>query len=170
MAAASLGILGISRSYEPHVQGLRFPPLTRCFVLVVTLALSFSAVIANAGDGEVVLGKQYLRGKYDIGWGTAHPSVIDNGGVPSGKAWNLWWSNWGAASATAHGLTWLYRPNGGYYRKPGAIELRAYRLGRCEPGGKPAYTRLAGRVAVRPGGPLGRWFLWGGSGTICRTP
>jgi hypothetical protein len=84
-----------------------------------------------------------------------------NGGVPSGKAWNLRWSNWGSASTTAHGLTWLYRPHGGYYGKPGAIELRAYRLGKCKVGGAQAYTRLAARVAIRPSGRLGRWFALG---------
>ena len=134
---------------------------------VVALALIPSAVIANAGNREVVLGKRNLNGRYGIGWGTAHPSVIYNGGVPSGKAWSLRWSNWGAESTTARGLTALYRPSGGYYDKPGAIELRAYRIGQCEAGGKLAYTRLAARVAIRPGGALSRWFAWGGWKTVC---
>ena len=144
--------------------------MRRAFAVIVILVLIPLAVVANAGTREVVLGKRNLTGNDGVGWGTAHPSVIDNGGVPSGKAWNLRWSNWGAASATAHGLTWLYRPKGGYYRRPGAMELRAYRLGRCEVGGDPAYTRLAARVATRPGGPLGQWFAWGGWRTICRWP
>jgi hypothetical protein len=133
-------------------------------------AFSGFPVVATAGGTEEVLGKKTLTGRYGIGWGTPHPSVIYNGGVPSGKAWNLRWSSWGSASSTAHGLTWLYRPLGGYYGKPGAIEFRAYRLGRCEVRGARAYTRLAARVAIRPGGPLGRWFEWGGWHTICRFP
>lgn len=125
-------------------------------------------VVASAGGSEVVLGKKGLTGSYGIGWGKPHPSLIYNGGVPSGKAWNLRWLNWGSASATGHGLTWLYRPHGGYYGKPGAIEFRAYRRGQCVAGGVQAYTRLAVRVAMRPGGPLGRWYAWGGWRTTCQ--
>ena len=99
--------------------------------MVVGLALVASPVVARAGHEEVVLGKKGLTGRYGIGWGTPHPSLIYNGGVPSGKAWNLHWFNWGSSSAIAHGLTWIYRPNGSYYGKPAAIELRAYRLGQC---------------------------------------
>jgi hypothetical protein len=137
--------------------------------VVVTVAFIGIPVSASAAGSGVVLGKRGLTGSYGLGWGTSSPSLIYNGGVPSGKAWDLRWSNWGSASAaTAHGLTWLYRPHGGYYGKPGAIELRAYRLGRCVPGGVRAYTRLAVRVAIRPGGPLGRWYAWGGWHTTCR--
>jgi len=143
----------------------------RAHTVVFAVAfIPFSVVVANAGNNQVVLGRADLTGRYGIGWGTAHPSVIYNGGVPSGKAWNVRWSHWGAASSTAHGLTSLYRPNGGYYSKPGAIELRAYRIGQCVAGGKPAYTRLAARVAIRPGGTPGRWFAWGGWHTVCRFP
>lgn len=142
--------------------------IRRAIAVVVVLSFIALPVVASAGHSEVVLGKKNLMGRYGIGWGTPHPSRIYNGGVPSGNAWNLRWSNWGSASTTAHGLTWLYRPNGGYYAKPGAIELRAYRLGQCEAGGERAYTRLAARVAVRPGGALGRWYAWGGWRTVCR--
>lgn len=139
---------------------------------VVAPLLAFIASVACAGavTSEPVLGKWKLTGQYAIGWGTAHPRVIYNGGVPSGKAWHLHWTNWGRQATTAHGLTWLYRPNGGYYARPGAIELRAYRLARCTTGGRPAYTRLSARVATRPGGPLGHWFAWGGWRTLCRFP
>ncbi len=139
-------------------------------ILAPLLACLVSVAGAGAGTTEPVLGKWKLTGRYAAGWGTAHPPVIYNGGVPSGKAWDLHWTNWGAGATTAYGLTWLYRPNGGYYAKPGAIELRAYRLGRCRSGGPSAYTRLAARVAIRPGGVLGHWFAWGGWRTLCRFP
>ena len=142
----------------------------RALAAVVMLAVIGFPTVASAGGPVAVLGKRNLTGRYGIGWGTSHPALIYNGGVPSGKAWNLRWSNWGSASTTARGLTWLYRANGGYYGRPGAIELRAYRLGRCKAGGARAYTRLAARVAIHPGGPLGRWFAWGGWHTICRFP
>jgi hypothetical protein len=139
----------------------------RILAVVVTLAFVGLPVVASASGSDVVLGKRGLSGSYGVGWGTPHPSLIYNGGVPSGKAWNLRWSNWGSASAEGRGLTWLYQPHGGYYGKPGAIELRAYRLGRCVAGGARAYTRLAVRVAIRPGGPLGQWYAWGGWHTTC---
>ena len=138
-------------------------------VFAVVLGLTLGSAHANAGSREVVLGKRNLTGKYAIGWGTAHPRIIFNGGDPSGKAWNLRWSNWGDGSPTGRGLTWVARPNGGYYDQPGAIEMRAYRLGQCVAGGNPAYTRLAVRVA-RPGGAFGHWYAWGGWRTLCRWP
>ncbi len=114
----------------------------------------------------MVLGKKHLlRG--GIGWGTAHPRLIFNGGDPSGRAWRLTWHGWGAPVAHARGVTSIFRPKGGYYRKPGAIELRASRIGRCTPHGPRAYTFLQARVAVRPGGRLTHWFAWGGSKSIC---
>ena len=139
----------------------------RALTVGIVFAVALPASNAEGEGTEPVLGKGNLA-PYAIGWRTAHPAVLSNGGVPSGRAWNLRWSNWGGGSATARGLTWLYRPSGGYYSKPGAIELRAYRLGQCVAGGPPAYTRLVVRVAIRPGGPLGRWYAWGGWRSTCR--
>ena len=140
----------------------------RWLVLSLVVALGVVAV-GQAARPVVVLGKHHLlRG--GVGWGTAHPARIFNGGDPSGTAWNLRWRHWGGPQADAAGLTWIFRPQGGYYAKPAAIELQAYRLGHCAVGGPLAYTRLRARVASRPGGPLGRWFAWGGWKTICRWP
>jgi hypothetical protein len=137
-------------------------------VTVVVLALVLGGGSTAHGEStEPVLGKANLAPS-SIGWGAAHPRIIFNGGVPSGRPWSLRWSSWGGGSATARGLTWLYRPTGGYYGKPGAIELRAYRLGQCVAGGPSAYTRLVARVAARPGGALGKWVAWGGWHSICR--
>jgi hypothetical protein len=141
--------------------------MLRAGVAVTVLAFALSASNAQGEGREPVLGNANLAPSA-TGWGTAHPALIFNGGVPSGRAWNLRWSSWGNGAATARGLTWLYRPNGGYYGKPGLIELRAYRLGQCVAGGPPAYTRLVARSATRPGGPLGRWHAWGGWHSTCR--
>ncbi len=81
----------------------------------------------------------------------------------------LRWTGWGGGAATAYGLTWVSRPNGGYFAKPGTIEMRAYRLGQCTAGGPPAYARLSVCVA-RPGGALEHWYAWGGWHTTCRFP
>jgi len=120
-------------------------------------------------DGTVVLGKAQLFPS-GAGWGTARPRVIFNGGTRNSRAWNLRWSGWGTASAHARGLTWIYRPDGGYYPRPAAIELRATRIGRCAANSPRAYRYLEARSAVRPGGPLGRWYAWGGWGRICQRP
>ena len=140
---------------------------------VLVLVLLPVAVAARAGDlagpKPVVLGKAHLfpRG---TGWGTARPRVIFNGGLRTGRAWSLRWTDWGAATSHARGLTWLYRPDGGYYRTPGVVVLRASRPGRCAANGPRAYRYLEARTAVRPGGRLGPWFAWGGWGHICRSP
>jgi hypothetical protein len=140
----------------------------------LAVAISFMLIPCAASPGatrqvDVVLGKKNLL-RYGVGWGAAHPRLIFNGGDPSGRAWNLRWSGWGSGIAVARGLTWISSPQGGYYSKPGAVELRAYRLGRCSANRPRAYTRMQVRVTVRPGGPLGRWFAWGGWRSICRGP
>jgi len=150
----------------PRVLGRRF--------VACSCALIASAAIALAGTAagsqtRVVLGKKHLL-TYGVGWGTVHPRLIFNGGDPSGKAWHLTWSSWGATSASARGLTWISKPRGGYYSKPGAIQLRASRIGRCTAHGPRAYTHLQARVAARPGGRLGKWFAWGGWKSICKGP
>ena len=138
-------------------------------VALVSFSMVLSLPAASAGPAAPVLGRWMLTGRYAVGWGTAHPPLIFNGGDPSGKAWHLHWSGWGDGAATAYGLTWVARPKGGYFAKPGTIEMRAYRLSQCTAGGPPAYTRLSVRVA-RPGGTFGHWYAWGGWHTTCRFP
>lgn len=116
-----------------------------------------------------VLGRKHLL-RYGSGWGTVRPRSIFNGGDPGGKAWNLTWRNWGAATAYGHGRAWIPRPNGNYYGKPGLIELRASRIGRCTRHGPAAYTVLQAREALRLGAPFGRWVAWGGWKSICERP
>jgi len=146
-------------------------PSRRFFAGVCALVISAALAVAGTAAGaktSVVLGKKHLL-IYGIGWGTSHPRLIFNGGDPSGKAWHLTWRNWGAATADAHGLTWITNPKGNYYGK-GAIELRASRIGRCTPHGPRAYTYLQARTAARPGGRLSRWSAWGGWKSTCKGP
>jgi hypothetical protein len=58
--------------------------------------------------------------------------------------------------------------NGGYYRRPARIELRAADLGKC--GKQAAYTKLEFRAPKKPGGKLGKWMSWSGTKTICKSP
>jgi hypothetical protein len=145
-------------------------PMRRANPILASLVMAVLCVSAAASSpGTPVLGKKNLLSG-GIGWGTAQPAVIFNGGDPSGRAYALRWTGWGNATAYAYGLNPIFKPQGGYYREPGRIELRAYRIARCVPGGPTAYTRLEARVAGRPGGPLGKWFAWGGWKTLCTWP
>jgi hypothetical protein len=104
------------------------------------------------------------------GFGTSKPRTIFNGGVPSGLVTKIRWSHWGSAHATGVGKNAIYRPEGGYYARLATIHLRASRRGRCPDSDQPAYLRLEARVPAKPGGRLGRWFLWSGARTICSFP
>jgi hypothetical protein len=137
--------------------------------LLAGLILASGTPARSADHGQVVLGSSKVVHNA-VGWGTAHPRRIDNGGVPSGKAFSLRWTSWGTSVAHARGFTWIYTPHGGYYGKPGAIEMRAFRIGQCIAGGPRAYTRLQIRVARKPGGRLSGWFSWGGWHGICYGP
>lgn len=121
---------------------------------------------ASGARGEsVVLGGVIYGAQAGEGWGTERPSVIFNGGDPSGLISNVHWSSWGGAEARGHGLNSIFRPHGGYYRHQVTIFLRAREIGPCE--GNRAYLRLLVREPRRPGGPLGPWRSWSGRGTIC---
>jgi hypothetical protein len=132
---------------------------------VATLAL----VVAPAAIGatNVVLGAKAFAPN-GTGWGTAEPAEIFNGGDPSGLIAEVHWSSWGGATASGVGRNPIFKPHGGYYRKPVAIQLKASGLGRCA--GKPAYSRLSVREPKRPGGPLGPWRSWSGAASICVAP
>ena len=140
-------------------------PLVLACAVTMSAGLVFLGTAAATTSG-VVLGKKHLV-RDGLGWGTARPRSIFNGGDPSGHAWHLTWRHWGAATAYARGLVTLPRPTGNFYGKPAVIELRASRISRCAPRGPRAYTRLDARVPARPGGRLGHWFAWGGWKSIC---
>jgi hypothetical protein len=124
-------------------------------------------VPAGAVADSIVLGAAAYAPN-GSGFGTAEPGEIFNGGVPSGRVERIRWRGWGHAVARGTGRTPIYRPEGGYYRELGRIELRASGRGHC-PGaaGQRAYKRLRARVVSRPGGKLGKWFSWSGTATIC---
>lgn len=133
-----------------------------------------SSVVGATAPGatapvRIVLGAKAFA-PMGVGFGTVKPRKIFNGGDPSGLVSNITWSHWGSATTTGFGRTSIFRPQGGYY--PGLVrsELRASRLGRCTAHGPLAYTRLEAREPARPGGPLGKWFLWSGRKSICIGP
>jgi hypothetical protein len=139
---------------------------TLSILVVLGLALAL-ATSANAA-ADPVLGAKGFASPYGNGFGTAEPSEIFNGGDPSGSVREIKWSGWGNPTAIGSGLNPIFKPHGGYYRKPARIELRATGLGKC--GKQAAYTKLEIRVPKKPGGKLGKWFSWSGAKTICKPP
>jgi hypothetical protein len=151
-----------SRWRRPPDVPRRLPSLLALTAVLVLLP----SAIASATP-EPVLGSPGHLAPAAKGYGKAHPRHIFNGGDPSGEVAKLEWRHWGAATAKGRGVTWLLRPEGGYYARPGRIVLRAEGLGTC-PDGTTAYTRMEYRVAHHPGGPVGRhWHPWSGDGDIC---
>jgi len=141
-------------------------------VLLVVLSVGTASASGDARSSSAASGGQIVIGSKDalpfgIGWGTARPRMLHNGGVPSGIAFKIRWSNWGGRVAVGRGLNWIYRPRGGYYAKPVPIDLRASGIGRCSPKGPRAYIHLKARVPSRPGGPVGPWFTWSGVRNLC---
>lgn len=145
-----------------RILALALPLLLAGFV-----AATLVPVTTAAAADEPALGSPAHLAPAAKGWGKVAPRHLFNGGDPSGEVAKLTWRHWGTATAIGRGVTWLLRPEGGYYARPGKIVLRAEQLGAC-PDGTAAYTRLEFRVAQRPGGPVtGPWGAWGGDGDIC---
>ena len=115
--------------------------------------------------GSIVLGGKVYGAPTGQGWGTAHPRFIYNGGDASGSITNVHWSSWGGAVAHGRGRHPIFKPHGGYYRRPVVALLKAIDIGPCE--GRDAYLRLLIREPRRPGGLLGAWRSWSGHQTIC---
>ena len=145
----------------------RILALATPLLIAALLAVTLVPVTTAAGADEPALGSPAHLAPTAHGFGKVSPRHIFNGGDPSGEVAKLTWRHWGEPTATGRGVTWLLRPEGGYYARPGKIVLRAEGLGTC-PDGTSAYTRLEFRVADRPGEPVqGRWNAWGGDGDIC---
>jgi hypothetical protein len=138
-------------------------------LLAVSLAVALLGAGVASAAGSVVIGSARFAPN-GSGWGTTKPRKLDNGGVPSGIAFHLKWTSWGGNVARGHGKTYGYKPQGGYYRRPVRIKLRAHHLGSCKADGTRAYRRLTARVQKRPGGAFGRPFLWSGQRNLCRPP
>jgi hypothetical protein len=119
----------------------------------------------------IVLGSPDAQaGLYAVGWGEAAPPVISNGGhAASGTISDIVWTSWGGQEATGRGTNPIYRPEGGYYDRPVAIELRATSISTCSSGGRRVYTHLLAREPDKPGGPMGPWRDWSGS-SLCEVP
>jgi hypothetical protein len=129
----------------------------------------FSSGAGATGPARIVLGAKAFA-PMGAGFGTTRPTEIFNGGDPSGLVQDITWRHWGSSSATATGRTSIFKPHGGYYPRLVTAELKASKLGHCTAHGPLAYTRLEAREPSRPGGPLGKWFLWSGQKSICVAP
>lgn len=137
-------------------------------IMIGLAAMVLPAVAPAPSEArKVVLGaqKHAPNGK---GFGASRPKTVYLGGVPSGLVEKVRWNKWGKRTAFGYGKGWQYKPQGGYYNRQVRVKFRASRISRCRPKGPKAYTRLATSFQVRPGGPFGEWFSFGGSGSLCR--
>jgi len=118
---------------------------------------------------DAVLGSiAYWPGGNTRGFGAAHPSELNTNGDPSGIVLDITWHDWGSATATGIGQTYLPKPGGGYYSGTVPIELRATNIGRC--GSVTGYQQLLYRVPTQPGGqPTGEWQLWANATNLCQS-
>ncbi len=125
-------------------------------------ALAADADCAPSHARIVLLGSK-ARGGYAVGWGEAAPPTISLGGASaSGTISAVHWNSWGGSVASGRGLNPIFAPQGGYYRRPAIVELRASRPRRCGPNGSFVYTRLISREQSKRGGPIGKWSTgWG---------
>jgi hypothetical protein len=139
-------------------------------ILGTVLALvALGAITAHAhGHRGVVLGSKHFTST-SKGFGTMKPHSFSNGGDASGFVYDIHWHHWGRPSARGRGLNPIFKPHGGYYRQPGHIQLKAFRIGRCPGSNRRAYTRLSVRVSRTPNAPIhGHWHSWAPSGNICK--
>lgn len=76
------------------------------------------------------------------GWGTVRPREIDNGGNPTGIAFDLTWESWGGPTAIGRGQTYIVPSGPGHVTAsavPGPVTVVAYDLGDCH--GRLAYRK-----------------------------
>ena len=135
-------------------------PLLAALLLVATLP-----PVTAAADDQPVLGSPSHYAPAGQGWGKAHPRHVFNGGDPSGEMAKLEWRHWGEPTARARGVTWLLRPEGGYYGRPGRIVLRAEGLGACAT----APRRTPGWSSASRTAPAARWASTGVPGQATAT-
>jgi WD40 repeat protein len=131
-----------------------------------SLCQSHASLPASSQRHEPIVLGSMVFAPTGLGWGRVEPERIFNGGDPSGDVSAISWRDWGGPEAIGFGRTSIFKPTGGYYPRPGRIELRAHGVGRC--GLQRAYTKLSVRVPLRPGAGLGRWGSWSGTETLCR--
>jgi hypothetical protein len=114
-------------------------------MLAGSIVLGVTIVHFASPAPAVVLGDRGLMGPDGRGWGQQHPRLLYYGGDLSDSFFGIRWSSWGGAIAFGRGFNPIFKPGGGYYRRPAIIELRASDLRRCTPNGPLAYSRLSSR-------------------------
>ena len=99
-----------------------------------------SSTATTSAGAVPVLGAIWGPGG-QAGYATVRPTVIDNGGDPTGRVTNVHWQSWGGSQATATGTSLYLAPN--QIVAEGTEETAtvvAFNLGTCQ--GKAAYNAL----------------------------
>jgi hypothetical protein len=79
----------------------------------------------HRAGSPVVLGGKIYPGPYGAGFASPHLEAISNGGDASGSIADVHWSDWGGPVAHGRGRHPMFKPHGGYYRKPVVALLKA---------------------------------------------
>jgi hypothetical protein len=120
--------------------------------------LSFTCLPTPAG---VALGSPNAY-PYGKGFGVVKPHTVTVGGEFAIVVSHIHWRHWGQSVATGQGSSPIVRYSDGItYKKHGRVKLKAFEKIACGPGGQLGYSKLKARIVKRPGGRLGKWFVFG---------
>jgi hypothetical protein len=98
-----------------------------------------SATTSKPAAPEPVLGR--LFPPYQKGYGEVKPTLVFNGGDPTGRLSNIRWSSWGGPTATGSGTALYVAPNQIVAQgEPATATVVAFDLGMCA--GKLAYQKI----------------------------
>src|ERR1035437_9857988 len=149
----------------------------RLALVAVVFAAGVSVAAASlAASGStastVVLGSAAFAGQGGEGWGTSRATRVFNGGGtradPIGLVKQIEWASGGGSTAIGYGLTFIFKPHGGYYSEPVLVVLRASGLGKCTAKGPRAHAHPSVHNPERPEGSLRPWSSWSGTKSLCK--
>src|ERR1700753_1001140 len=89
---------------------------------------------ANSGGTAAapVLGRVGGDFAHGRGFGTVKPTLVDNGGDPTGLVTHIRWKSWGGGKAIGTGTsTWVGPSQAVAEGRPAAVTIEAFRLGMC---------------------------------------
>jgi len=123
---------------------------------LAAIVLSATGLLAVAGvtlgslvesgasqKSRVILGAHDPNSRFSgaMGWGQVEPATIDNGGDPTGRAWDVVWQGWGTTRAIGKGYGYWQAPGVDVvHAVPARVELVAFSLVKCS--GHLSYSKI----------------------------
>ena len=115
------------------------------FLVVAGIGIAFLARGSSPSRSKPVrlsaatLGQRW--GPNQAGYGTVRPSMINNGGDPTGVVSGVQWQSWGSPQAIGHGTgDYVTSDEPVAAGRPAPATVVAFDLGECH--GKPAYRAI----------------------------